>query len=143
MMCLQLMDLISCAEVACVRGAGTCGLEHLGIFLVDKETCEPLGPDMWLDCGIPMAYKQGAEGVCTAIGDLVQRRILPALKEVCIAPALCGHGRPSSIHISMHSYKPKNIHSSFCHYRSIATVHNTLVLYCRLSYALFGMRVWS
>ena len=119
MMSLQLVDLISCAEVACVGGAGTCGLEHMGIFLADGATCEPPGPDMWLDCGIPMAYKQGAEGVCSAIGDLVQRRILPALKEVRIAPALCGHGRPSSTHISMHSYKLDIIHSRFCHYRPI------------------------
>lgn len=87
MTCLQLVELIS--RAACVGRPGTCGLEHMGIFLVHGESCNPPGPDMWLDCGIPMAHQQGAEGVCTAIGDLVQRRIFPALKEVCIAPALC------------------------------------------------------
>ena len=62
-------------------------LERLGVILVDMEGLvqgEPPVPttDMMLQCGVPLAHQQGAEGVCTALGSLVQQGRLPALKEV-------------------------------------------------------------
>jgi len=84
--CVQLASFI--AEAAdLIAGHGTpCGLEHLGVFIVEpamrSEECPPPWPGLVLSCGIPLAHEQGAEGVCTAIGDLVQRRIFPVLKDV-------------------------------------------------------------
>ena len=83
---VQLVSFIAEA-IGVIAGRGTnCGLEHLGIFIVEPamryEECLPPCPGLVLSCGIPLAHEQGAEGVCTAIGDLVQRRIFSALKEV-------------------------------------------------------------
>ena len=84
---LQLVDIISGAPTSSSEHARSCRLEHLGILAVEpvlesEEECLSPGPDRVLSCGIPLAHEQGAEGVCTAIGSLVQNRILPALKEV-------------------------------------------------------------
>ena len=81
---LQLVDFIERMGKA-LHGASA--LERLGIVLVGTEGVEVGEPplptaDMVLQCGIPLAHQQGAEGVCTALGSLVQQGRLPALKEV-------------------------------------------------------------
>jgi len=83
---VQLVSFIARAADMIAEHGTHCGLEHWGIFIVEPamqdEECLPPSPGLALFCGIPLAHEQGAEGVCTAIGDLVQRKIFPALKEV-------------------------------------------------------------
>lgn len=83
---LQLVDFISSAAMMFDRDAGGCGLQRLGILAVGPglghEECPAPGPDLVLTCGVPLAFEQGAEGVCTAIGDLVGHGVLPVLTEV-------------------------------------------------------------
>ena len=92
---LQLVDFISTAPRLSTGHAGGAGLEYLCILAVEaavctQEACLPPGPDLLLSCGVPLAHEQGAEGVCTALGGLVQSGVLPALKEVR-AFSLCSY----------------------------------------------------
>lgn len=87
MPCPQLVDILSDARNISFISGSMPALEHLGILLVpagvgDEQGELPPGSDMMLGCGIPMAHEQGAEGVCTAIGELVRLGFFPALKEV-------------------------------------------------------------
>ncbi|CAL5229125.1 g12390 [Coccomyxa viridis] len=86
----ELVDFISSAAMMFDRDAGGCGLQRLGILVVGPglghEECPAPGPDLVLTCGVPLAFEQGAEGVCTAIGDLVGHGVLPALTEFAICP---------------------------------------------------------
>ena len=84
---MQLVDFLSAAPRSMDGGGSGSRLEHLGILAVapvldTEEELLPPGPDLVLWCGVPLAHEQGAEGVCTAIGGLVQNGVLPALKEV-------------------------------------------------------------
>ena len=85
---MQLVDFICSAAMMFDRDAGSCGVQRLGILAVGPalghEECPPPGPDTVLTCGVPLAFEQGAEGVCTAIGGLVETGVLPALTEVSV-----------------------------------------------------------
>ena len=112
---LQLAEFISAAPRAFNGHSASCGLQHLGILAVEsimdsEEECLPPGPDLVLSCGVPLAHEQGAEGVCTAIGGLVQSGVLPALKEVS-ALSLCSYK-----HMALPFWGPLVGHKSSCAY---------------------------
>lgn len=112
---LQLVDFLSAAPRSSDGSGGGSRLEHLGILAVEpvldtEDELLPPGPDLVLRCGVTLAHEQGAEGVCTAIGDLVQSGVLPALKEVSslqpkwlCCPALDVSGEQVHMHLAVPS----------------------------------------
>ncbi len=78
--------LLDQVEVAIFKGTHTClpSLETIELYSVtSSERGQPS-----FELGSPLAYQQGARGVCKEIGRLVSNGVLPSLKQVKLTKLL-------------------------------------------------------
>lgn len=85
-MCLILQVRMALQDMSEVESMCLPGLETIGFFSAVYFQGERAPA---FEAGSALAYEQGVHGVCNAVGNLVEQKILPSLQQVqCSSPPL-------------------------------------------------------